>query len=50
MLLEDLEFTDDAIGMAKRIIEAVGAPVVLDGREVFVGALGRDRDRATWGR
>jgi diguanylate cyclase (GGDEF)-like protein len=38
VLLEDLEFSDDAIGMAKRIIEAVGAPVALDGREVFVGA------------
>jgi diguanylate cyclase (GGDEF)-like protein len=38
VLLEDLVFSDDATGMAERIIEAVGAPVALQGREVFVGA------------
>jgi diguanylate cyclase (GGDEF)-like protein len=38
VLLEDLMFADDATGMAERIIEAVGEPVALHGREVFVGA------------
>jgi diguanylate cyclase (GGDEF)-like protein len=38
VLLEDLGYSGDAIAMATRIIESVSTPVVIDGRELFVGA------------
>jgi len=38
VLLEELTASDEAITSAQRIIDAVSAPIVIDGRDVFVGA------------
>jgi diguanylate cyclase (GGDEF)-like protein len=38
VLLEDLASADEAVGVAQRITEALRAPIVVQGREVFVSA------------
>jgi diguanylate cyclase (GGDEF)-like protein len=38
VLLEDLDSTREAVGVAERVIEALETPIVVAGREVLVGA------------